>query len=90
MLHTIVVAGAPRRREWFGIRLKYREVFMRSRVMDALIAVDEKYPGVGKSMLPTFSPNGASGAEAEWVHEAHISVTKLPEPSPSQATSMSK
>ena len=66
MVHTTVITAAPRRPEWFGIHLKYRESFVRRRVIEALKAADEKYPGLGKSMLPTFFPNGVRAEEAEW------------------------
>lgn len=58
MLHTIIVAGAPRRPEWFGIHLVYRDVFVEKKVIEALKAVENKYANVGKAMVPTFFPDG--------------------------------
>ncbi|KAL8722715.1 MAG: hypothetical protein Q9225_000827 [Loekoesia sp. 1 TL-2023] len=66
MVHTIIITGAPRKPEWFGVHLKYRDHFVRKRVIDALKALDETYPGIGRSMLPTFFPNGVRGVDADW------------------------
>ena len=56
MMYTVIVAGAPRRPEAFGIPLRYKEVFAQSRAMETLKAVEKVYPGVGRSMLSTFFP----------------------------------
>lgn len=66
MIHTTLVTGAPRRPEWFGIHLKFREVFVRRKVMEALKVAEEKYPTLGKSLLPTFFPNGVRAEDGEW------------------------
>ena len=62
MLYTVVVAGAPRKPEAFGIPLKYVNVYVRSKTMEALIAAERDYPGVGQSMLSTFFPGGSKEA----------------------------
>ena len=56
MIYTILVAGAPRRPEAFGVFLKFKAVYAELRAMEALKAVEQVYPGVGRSMLPTFFP----------------------------------
>ncbi|MDI1493369.1 MAG: hypothetical protein OHK93_005157 [Ramalina farinacea] len=66
MFHTIVVAGAPRRPEWFGIHLVYRDFFVEKKVIEALKAVESKYANVGKAMVPTFFPNGVRVEHEDW------------------------
>lgn len=66
MAYTILVAGAPRRPEAFGIPLRYVNVFARSRVMETLKAVDEEYPGVGQAMITTFFPGDIREEEIQW------------------------
>lgn len=90
MLHTIVISGAPRRPEWFGIHLRYREVFIKRRVIETLRAVDEKYPGVGKSMLTTFFPNGVRGRDAEWAYGIRRATSQSPKPSTPKLSTVDK
>lgn len=69
MIHTVVVAGAPRRPEWFGIHLDYRDVFTERKVMATLQSAETTYPGLGRSMLSTFFPGSLSEDEVRWWKE---------------------
>ena len=69
MIHTLVVAGAPRRPEWFGIHLDYRDVFAERKVMATLQSAEMAYPGLGRSMLSTFSPGALREDEVRWWNE---------------------
>ena len=71
MLYTVVVAGAPRRPEAFGIPLKYVGVYVRDKAMEALKAAEADYPGVGQSMLGTFFPGGAREKDVTFWEEAN-------------------
>ncbi|KAI0867491.1 hypothetical protein GGS24DRAFT_515464 [Hypoxylon argillaceum] len=51
---NVFVAGKSRSPEAFGMPLEFVEVFGEEKVMDSLFAVEESYPGLGKSMLPIF------------------------------------
>lgn len=70
MIHTIVIAGAPRRPDWFGIPLQYRQVFAKPKVMDALKSVESIYPGLGRAMLLTFFPGGPRPEDVSWWSDA--------------------
>ena len=70
MVYTVVVAGAPRNPEAFGIPLKYVGVYARDRTMAALKAVESDHPGVGRSMLSTFFPGGVLGADTPYWEKA--------------------
>lgn len=70
MVHTVVIAGAPRKPDWFGIPLQYRQVFAERKVIDALKAAETKYPGLGRSMLTTFFPGGLRPEENVWWNDA--------------------
>ena len=70
MLYTVVVAGAPRRPEAFGIPLRYVDVYVKEKAMEALKAVESDYPGVGHSMLATFFPGGLKEKEVAFWEEA--------------------
>ena len=72
MIHTVIIAGAPRRPEWFGIHLEYKRAFIEFKVMAALQAAEEAYPGVGSSMLPTFFPGPLRDSEKSWWEENAI------------------
>ena len=63
MVYTVVVAGAPRRPEAFGIPLKYVGVYVRDKTMAALKAVESEHAGVGQSMLSTFFPGRVKEAD---------------------------
>ena len=69
MLHTIVVAGAARRPEAFGIHLKCKDIFMEDKTMRALALTESKYPLVGQSMIPIFFPGGVLEGSADWVNK---------------------
>ena len=70
MLYTVVVAGAPRRPEAFGIPLRYVDVYARDKAMEALKAAESGYPGVGQSLLATFFPGGLKEKEVAFWEEA--------------------
>ena len=70
MIHTIVIAGVPRRPDWFGIPLRFRQVFAERKVMDALKAAEIKYPGLGRAMLSTFFPGGTRQEDDSWWSDA--------------------
>ncbi|KAI1102938.1 hypothetical protein F4804DRAFT_248944 [Jackrogersella minutella] len=54
ILQNAYVAGASRSPEAFGMPLEFVEVIGEPNVMDALFAVEDRYPRLGRSMLPTF------------------------------------
>lgn len=56
MVHNVVVAGAPRRPEAFGLHLEFVETFGNVKAMKTLMAFEEKYPHVGASIVPVFFP----------------------------------
>ncbi|KAL9609980.1 MAG: hypothetical protein Q9167_005282 [Letrouitia subvulpina] len=60
MLQNVIITGAPRKPEWFGIHLQYRSVFVQSRVIDTIKSAEEQYPGLEKAMLPIFFPGGVA------------------------------
>ncbi|KAF9463934.1 hypothetical protein BDZ94DRAFT_1282335 [Collybia nuda] len=56
MVHNVVVAGAPRRPEAFGLHLEFVKVIGNVKAMKALMALEETYPRVGASLVPIFFP----------------------------------
>ena len=68
ILQNVVVAGARRTPAAFGIPLSFDGVIGRTRVMDTLFAVEERYKGVGKSMVDTYFPGGhlREAEKARW------------------------
>ena len=70
MLYTVVVAGAPRRPEAFGVPLKYVSVYVRDSTMEALKAAESDHPGVGQSMLSTFFPGKIRESDVPFWEEA--------------------
>lgn len=72
MIYTVVVAGAPRRPEAFGIPLKYKGVYVRDKTMEALKAAESDYPGVGQSMLSTFFPGRLREADVAFWEKAKV------------------
>ncbi|KAH0551588.1 hypothetical protein GP486_007195 [Trichoglossum hirsutum] len=56
ILQNIYVAGAQRKPENFGVPLDYRDVIGDPSAMETLFQVEEKYEGVGRSMLGEFFP----------------------------------
>ena len=77
MVHTIVIAGAPRRPECFGIHLEYKDVFVKQKVIDTLKAAEEKYPGLGIIMIPIYFPGGLRDDEVAWVEKAKKQELKI-------------
>lgn len=79
MLYSIIVAGASRSPENFGIPLEVHrppsgqpEVIVASKVMLALFATEMAYPGVGRSMLNTFFPSKLSTEEQRFWDKAKM------------------
>jgi hypothetical protein len=56
MLQNILVAGATRRSQAHGIDLRQCELVQGTSVMKVLQDVEDKYPGVGLSLLDMFFP----------------------------------
>ncbi|KAK8094963.1 hypothetical protein PG997_001648 [Apiospora hydei] len=66
MIHTIIIAGAPRKPGLFGIHLTYRDVFAQPKVMKTLQELEKSYPGCGRSMIKTFFPGDLWEDEQTW------------------------
>lgn len=66
MLQNIVVAGATRRPQAYGINLEQREVIQGKSVMKVLQDVEQKYPGLGLSQLQMFFPGKIRPDEEEF------------------------
>lgn len=78
-LQNIFVAGRRRSPKAFGVPLKFKRVMGELKVMDTLLAVEEAYPGLGKSMRPTFFPGELrQEEEAQWqrLEERAINVER--------------
>ncbi|KAJ5765645.1 hypothetical protein N7520_005204, partial [Penicillium odoratum] len=56
IVQNIFVAGWNRRPESFGIPLDFVKVLGKPEVMDTLFEIEEKYGGLGRSMLSVFFP----------------------------------
>lgn len=56
MLQNVFVAGAPRKPKAFGLHLELEDVIGNHKVMKALMALEDKYPRVGASLVSTFFP----------------------------------
>lgn len=63
MVHTVLVAGQPRRPSAFGIHLTYREYILGDKAMESLKLLEEKYPKIGLSLLSTFFPGELRGRD---------------------------
>ena len=63
MIHTVFVAGKSRSPSAFGIHLSYRESILGDNVMTSLRLIEEKYPGVGRSMKAVFFPGDLKSQE---------------------------
>lgn len=72
MVHTVVVAGAPRRPEVFGIHLEFEKVIVNAKAMRALYEAEEYMSGLGRSMLSTFSPGDLQDDEVKWWKQAKV------------------
>ncbi|PVF97862.1 hypothetical protein CPB86DRAFT_759392 [Serendipita vermifera] len=57
IIQNISVAGWRRQPGALGIHLRFREAIGHPKVMDTLIATEERHTKVGRSMLSTFFPN---------------------------------
>lgn len=56
IVQNVFVAGRSMKPENYGIHLDYVEVFGETKVMDTLLGVEKKYPGIGRSMRDEFFP----------------------------------
>ena len=56
MAQNVLVAAAPRRPEAFGLHLQFERVIGNRSVMNALKALEDRYPCLGASLVPTFFP----------------------------------
>jgi hypothetical protein len=63
MIHNIAVAGWRRQPDALGVHLKFQEVIGHSKVMETLLAVERRYPQVGRSMLSTFFPKDLNSTD---------------------------
>ncbi|MCJ1369094.1 hypothetical protein MMC20_000302 [Loxospora ochrophaea] len=77
MIHTLMIAGAPRRPETFGIHLRYCEAFVDPKVMEALKSVEKTFPGVGRSMLPVFFPGTLLQEDIVWWEEGQVKEQEI-------------
>ena len=66
MIHTVIIAAAPRLPDWFGIYLEFQEVVVARKVMAALQSAEKRSPGVGRSLLPIFFPGTLREEDAIW------------------------
>ncbi|KAI2785534.1 hypothetical protein F4815DRAFT_490608 [Daldinia loculata] len=67
ILQNTYVAGASRSPEAFGMPLEFVEVIAKSKVMNALLAAEDRYPRVGRSLLPIFFAEELDeGETARW------------------------
>ncbi|KAH0352696.1 hypothetical protein KCU83_g3359, partial [Aureobasidium melanogenum] len=69
ILQNIFVAGAPRKPEDYGMPLRFKAVFANPKVIEALYAVEKKYPKVGRSLVATFFPAGLDAEEEKKFNE---------------------
>lgn len=91
-IYTVIVAGAPRQPESFGVYLEYLDVFVQPKVMKTLQAAETRYSGLGRSMLRTFFPGDLRPDEADWWKESRekellIKKTKSSQSKRPEATS---
>lgn len=56
ILQNLFVAGGVRDPAAFGMPLIYEDVIAETKAMETLFKVEERYPGVGRSLLNTFFP----------------------------------
>lgn len=76
ILQNIYVAGQIRFPEAFGVPLKFEGVIGEAKVMNALFALEEKYPHLGKSLLDTFFPGKLWPEEYQKWEELERKATK--------------
>jgi len=65
ILHNVFVAGWPRKPSACGIHLEIDDVIGETKVMQALYALERKYPGAGSSMVSTFFPGPLRESEVQ-------------------------
>jgi hypothetical protein len=58
MIQNVIVSGAPRSPGAFGVHLAYKETIVGGKVMKVLMALEEKYPHLGRSLVDTYFPSG--------------------------------
>ncbi|KAM6495081.1 hypothetical protein JOM56_009704 [Amanita muscaria] len=66
MMHSVMVAGLPRRPEALGLPLEFETCIAQRKVMATLMEVETKYPDVGASMLSIFFPGKLHKEEEIW------------------------
>jgi hypothetical protein len=77
MIHTAIIAAAPRHAECYGIHLVEKDCILDIKVMKTLMKVEEKYPGVGKAMLPEFFAGTLRKDEEAFWEEAEERLKRL-------------
>ncbi|KAJ6014884.1 hypothetical protein N7540_009475 [Penicillium herquei] len=78
ILQNLFAAGQPRNPDAFGMPLIFEEVIAETKAMKTLYQVEEKYPGVGRSMVDTFFPGHLRPEEKKmWeMYEAAAAASK--------------
>jgi hypothetical protein len=69
-VQNVVAATAPRPASAHGLDLKEIATFEGNKVMDVLKEVEDNYPHVGASLLPTFFPGALRTDEEKWWKQA--------------------
>lgn len=64
LVHNVLAASLPRRPGPCGIPLEYVETITNRSVMGVLLALEEKYPSAGRSLVDHFFPGGLIAREA--------------------------
>ncbi|KAM0330759.1 hypothetical protein ACHAQA_003713 [Verticillium albo-atrum] len=100
ILQNVFVAGWTRRPEHFGVPLDFVEVLGQTKVMRTLFEVEEKYPGLGRTMRSEFFPGSLRPEEeARWQElEQKIEVSdsnsqslwEIPRPEPQPSGGVQK
>jgi hypothetical protein len=66
MIHSVMVAGLPRRPEALGLPLEFEECIAEPKVMETLKQVEIRHPQVGAAMIGTFFPGKLREDEVQW------------------------
>ena len=66
LLHNVLAASLPRNPRYCGIQLQYVETIVEPKAMSILMALEEKYPNAGRSLVDMFFPTKL------WVREERI------------------
>lgn len=77
MMQNVTAAGASRTPGQAGIPLEFVEEFGEKKVMGSLQKCEERYPGVGASLLPIFFPGELRPNELEWWDAARTAFSRL-------------